>query len=64
MKLSDERINQLRLLLEQNYGLVLSDSELQQAGLAIMRFVLVKTNTDDKYYKENVHGTIEVTPSI
>jgi hypothetical protein len=42
MRLSNERIKELQKILKDECGLELSDEEAQQAGLAIMRFVLVK----------------------
>ena len=42
MRLSNERIKELQKILQDECGLELSDEEAQQAGLAIMRFVLVK----------------------
>ena len=42
MRLSHERIEKLRVLLKEHYGLDLTDEELQQAGMAIIRFVVVK----------------------
>ena len=43
MKLSDERIKELKALLKRLYGLNYTDEQAQEAGLAIMRFVIVKT---------------------
>ncbi len=43
MRLSDERIKELKGLLEELYGLDYTDEQAQEAGLAIMRFVIVKT---------------------
>lgn len=43
MRLSDERIKELQVLLKKLYGLEYSAEEAQEAGLAIMRFVIVKT---------------------
>lgn len=42
MRLSDERIKELQKILKDECGLKLNDEETQQAGLAIMRFVLAK----------------------
>jgi len=42
MRLSNERIKELQKILQDECGLDLNDEETQQAGLAIMRFVLVK----------------------
>lgn len=43
MRLSDERIKELKVLLKELYGLDYTDEQAQEAGLAIMRFVIVKT---------------------
>lgn len=43
MKLSDERIKQLQVLLKKQLGLDYTAEQAQEAGLAIMRFALVKT---------------------
>ncbi len=43
MRLSDERIEELQALLKELFGLDYTAEEAQEAGLAIMRFVLVKT---------------------
>ena len=40
MRLNDERIKELKQLLEAEYGLILSDQQAQQAGVAIMRFIV------------------------
>lgn len=42
MRLSPARIKDLQSLLKEHYGLDYSDEEAQEAGLAIMRFVLAK----------------------
>jgi hypothetical protein len=42
MRLNTERIKVLQHLLKDEFELDYSDEETQQAGLAIMRFVLVK----------------------
>lgn len=42
MRLGDERIKELRALLEEKSGLVYNDEQAQEAGLAIMRFVAAK----------------------
>ena len=46
MKLSTELINSLKLLLKEHYGLEYSDEQAQEAGLAIIRFVAVKTKRE------------------
>lgn len=42
MRLSSERIKALQALLRELHGLELTDEQAQEAGLAIMRFVLAK----------------------
>lgn len=42
MRLSPERIKELQKLLKELYNLDYTDEEAQEAGLAIMRFVIVK----------------------
>lgn len=42
MRLSQERIRALQKLLKEQFDLDYTDEEAQQAGLAIMRFVVAK----------------------
>lgn len=42
MRLSSERIKALQALSRELHGLELTDEQAQEAGLAIMRFVLAK----------------------
>lgn len=42
MRISDKQIRKLQALLKDEFGLMYTDEEAQQAGLAIMRFVLAK----------------------
>lgn len=42
MRLSQERIKALQKLLKEQFDLDYTDEEAQQAGLAIMRFVVAK----------------------
>ena len=53
MRLSNERIKELQKILKDECGLELSDEETQQAGLAIMRFVLVKETRNRELEKES-----------
>jgi len=46
MRLSDERIRALQELLKEQTGRVYTAEEAQEAGLAIMRFVLAKELRD------------------
>jgi hypothetical protein len=43
MRLSNERIKALQALLKELYGLDYTDEQAQEAGMAIMRFMVVKT---------------------
>lgn len=51
MKISDERINSLKVLLN-DIGLKLTNEQLQDTGLAIMRFVITKSNRQQFITKE------------
>ena len=42
MRLSSERIKTLQAILESEFGLQYSDEQAQEAGMAIMRFVVAK----------------------
>lgn len=42
MKLSDERIKELRTILKEEFNLDYTAEQAQEAGLAIIRFVLAK----------------------
>ncbi len=53
MKLSIERVCSLKILLKE-LGLDYTDEEVQSAGLAIMRFVLVKAQR--KFINNNNKG--------
>lgn len=43
MRLSDQRIKELQALLKELYGVDYTTEQAQEAGLAILRFVLAKT---------------------
>jgi len=43
MKLSDERIKELQAILNEEFGLDYTAEQAQDAGLAVIRFVLAKT---------------------
>lgn len=43
MKFSDERIKELQTILKEEFGLDYTDEQAQEAGIAIIRFVLAKT---------------------
>jgi hypothetical protein len=46
MRLSSERITSLQALLREKYGLELTDEQAQEAGMAIMRFVIAKAQRE------------------
>jgi hypothetical protein len=43
MKFSDERIKELQTILKEEFGLDYTTEQAQEAGIAIVRFVLAKT---------------------
>jgi hypothetical protein len=53
MRLSDERIKSLQELLKEYYGLKYSTEQAQDAGLAIMRFVLAKQQRAQEIRKDD-----------
>jgi hypothetical protein len=61
MRLNTERIQALQRLLKNELGLDYSDEEAQQAGLAIMRFVVAKyrhsNSLTNKKGESNVKNT-------
>ena len=48
MRLSDERIKCLQILLHDKYSLELTNEQAQEAGMAIMRFVLAKARREQE----------------
>lgn len=58
MKLSTERIKSLQPLLKQVTGREYTDDQTQEAGMAIIRFVIAKAQRkqDLAKTKENVYG--------
>lgn len=58
MRLSEERIKCLRTLLREHCDLELTDEQAQEAGMAILRFVLAKAQRKRELakYKENDYG--------
>lgn len=60
MRISPERIKELQKLLKEQTGKDYSDEEAQEAGLAIMRFVLAK----EQRTKELVQKTDETTKPL
>ncbi len=63
MRLSNERIKSLRVLLLSKYGLELTDEQAQEAGFAIMRFVIAKAQREQELIKEmeNNYGQPKIT---
>lgn len=43
MKFSDERIKELQAILKEEFGLDYTTEQAQEAGIAIVRFILAKT---------------------
>lgn len=52
VRLSQERIKALQKLLKEQFNLDYTDEEAQQAGLAIMRFVIAKEQRKQELQKE------------
>lgn len=48
MRLSDERIKALQILLKERTGQDYTDEEAQKAGMDIMRFVIAKAQREQK----------------
>ena len=57
MRLSAKRIKALQTLLNKELGLKYDDAKAQEAGLAIMRFVIAKSQREHELtkLKENEH---------
>lgn len=53
MRLSHKQIKELQALLNEQFGLMYTDEQAQQAGLAIMRFVIAKERRISNKSKEN-----------
>lgn len=52
MRLSEERIKSLKALMREKHGLELTNEQAQEAGMAIMRFVIVKTQRQRELAKK------------
>jgi hypothetical protein len=52
MRLSDERVKELQVLLKELYGVDYTAEQAQEAGLAILRFVLAKTQRRQQLAKK------------
>lgn len=51
MRLSEERIKSLQALMREKHGLELTDEQAQEAGFAIMRFVIAKAQRERELTK-------------
>lgn len=52
MRLSEQRVKELQGLLKELYGLEFSTEQAQEAGLAVLRFVLAKTQRQQQLAKK------------
>ncbi|USN96914.1 MAG: hypothetical protein H6797_01830 [Candidatus Nomurabacteria bacterium] len=59
MRLSNERIQELRALLLELHGLDVTDEQAQEAGLSIMRFVLAKAHIQQQLSNDEEIKTSE-----
>lgn len=48
MRISQERIIELQKILKEEYNLDYTDEQAQEAGLSIVRFVLIKESNEIK----------------
>jgi hypothetical protein len=55
MRLSNERIKHLQTLMREQHGLELTDEQAQEAGFAIMRFVITKAQRQQELTKRKEH---------
>jgi hypothetical protein len=51
MRISSQQIASLKALLRELYGLELTDEQAQEAGMAIMRFVIAKSRRKQELTK-------------
>ncbi|MBX6334740.1 hypothetical protein IRY61_05405 [Candidatus Saccharibacteria bacterium] len=51
MRLSNERIKSLQALMRKKHGLELTDEQAQEAGFAILRFVIAKAQREQELTK-------------
>ena len=58
MRLSNERIKTLQIILKEEFDLDYSDEQAQEAGMAIMRFVIAKMQRENELtnHKEYEYG--------
>lgn len=63
MRLSERRIKGLQVLMREKLGLELTDEQAQDAGLAIMRFLIAKAQRKQELvnYEENVNELSKTT---
>ena len=64
MRISPERIKALQAILREDFSLDYGDEKAQEAGLAIMRFVIAKRICEKKQYKLKKPKNYAKTPSF
>lgn len=55
MRLSNEQVKRLQLLLKEHCGLDYTDEQAQEAGAQIVRFVVAKARRSEQLTKQGVH---------
>jgi hypothetical protein len=55
VRLSEERIKSLQTLMRKNVGLELTNEQAQEAGMAVMRFVIAKAQREKELSKCKEH---------
>lgn len=63
MRLSNERIKTLQALLKELCGLELTNEQTQEAGAAIMRFVIAKAQREQAVTKSKDYGSEPIEQS-
>lgn len=63
MRLSNERIKTLQSLLKELCGLELTNEQTQEAGAAIMRFVIAKAQREQSLTKSKDYGSEPIEQS-
>lgn len=63
MRLSSEDVKSLQILLKDEFGLNYTDEQAQEAGMAIMRFVIAKAQRKQELAKKegNDYGQVQRT---
>ena len=56
MRISSQQLANLKVLLQELYGMKLTDEQAQEAGMAIIRFVIAKAQREEEL--TNMEGTI------